>query len=127
VGNRQGDIAEAKFQVAALERGYTVSIPTKSSSYDFILDTGTRTVKVQVKSTVFKRKGAYRLRVTCGGKKNRHYAADQVDFIVGYVHPENAWYIVPLEAIESTDLPLYPHRASSGKYERFRDAWNLLE
>jgi hypothetical protein len=80
--------------------------------------------RVQVKlTTCSKKRGKYCLSLATGGKP---YTADQIDFLVVYVGPEHLWYVLPIEAVESLlSLGLYPYMRKS-KYERYRDAWCLL-
>lgn len=46
----KGTVVELKCITYLLELGYNVSIPQKPTRYDFILDTGTELLKVQVKA-----------------------------------------------------------------------------
>lgn len=48
--NIKGSLTELKCQTYFLELGYVVSIPISPLRYDFILDTGTELLKVQVKT-----------------------------------------------------------------------------
>jgi hypothetical protein len=127
-----GDIAEIKFHLAAHERGMHLSKPLKALHYDFVLDTGKRLLRIQVKSTGYQDiHGAYRLnvrRTVKRGAAKKAYEPGSLDIIVAYVHGEDAWYIIPFSAIRVAHLALYPHRPGSiGSLERYRDAWNLLE
>jgi PD-(D/E)XK nuclease superfamily protein len=53
------------------------------------------------------------------------YDPAEVDFIVIYIPPEDAWYVVPAADVHVRMLPLRPHRFR-GRYEKYRDAWRLL-
>ena len=48
--NIKGVITELKCKTYFLELGYTVSTPENPTRYDFILDTGDKLLKVQVKT-----------------------------------------------------------------------------
>jgi hypothetical protein len=85
-----------------------------------------------VKSTTCKRHDAYHL---CAGhfpspSGKTAYTSDEIDFVVVYIVPEQAWYVVPIMAIVPRQyLRLYPHRNPKPKrsrYEQFRDAWRLM-
>jgi len=46
---QKGEIAELRFQLRAIEKGMTVSRPTTSCPYDFVLDDGDSLRRVQIK------------------------------------------------------------------------------
>lgn len=123
----QAEAAELRFHALALEQGLLVSKPSVSTRYDFILDNGKRLDRVQVKATYSKNPShtAYSLLIR---PRARSYTADQIDFLVAYVAPEDTWYIVPVTALAQTKhMLVFPqNEASRGRYERFREAWHLL-
>src|SRR5439155_159269 len=92
-GKRRGEIAEAKFLAKASELGFGVAKPWgDSDAYDFIVQTGGRLWKVQVKSAhVAWKDGSYSFRAH--GHSYKAYRADEIDLLVAYVVPENAWYV----------------------------------
>jgi len=66
---------------------------------------------------------------------NRHssgntygYTAAEIDVLVGYVVPEDAWYVIPVGAFSPRkSLRLYPHLVEKDElYGEYRDAWQLL-
>jgi hypothetical protein len=131
----QGELVEVAFLHKAVSLGFAAAKPYgDSESYDFILDArqspGGRLWRVQVKSTTYKRHDAYHIFAghftTRTTKKN--YTAKQIDFLVAYVVPEEAWYVLPvLEFTPKRYLRVYPHRQiSRGHYENFRDASHLM-
>jgi hypothetical protein len=118
----RGEIAEAAFLAKATSLGFGVARPWGDSErYDFILDCGRRFWRVQVKST-----GCYadaRYRVKCAGFSTL-YTADEVDFLVAYLVPEDLWYVVPIAACAGRrTLNFYPHAGGKAKLERYREAW----
>ena len=55
------------------------------------------------------------------------YGPEEIDFLVAWVVPEVAWYVIPVEAFAPrTHLWLYPRGEHAGQYERYREAWGLL-
>ena len=58
------------------------------------------------------------------------YTSADVDFIVAYVEPQNAWYVIPVDALgQRTFINLYPlgkTRTIGGQFEKYREAWHLL-
>ncbi len=135
---RKGEYAESLFLARAIARGFNVCKPWGDSArFDFILEKpGRRPLRVQVKSAWKKQRGAryYNVNVayyvvSAGTNRVGRYTARETDFLVAWVEPEDAWYVIPLEAVRNKSVMLYPaHDTRRGKprYERFREAWELL-
>jgi len=125
---RLGELAEAQFIVAATARGFTVSKTFGDSArYDLVVEFRGRLFRVQVKSTASRDGSRYSIG-NATGLRRRTYDKSDTDFIAAYVFPEDAWYIIPVEALSGRPqrLHLYPHRPNAGTLERFRNAWHLL-
>jgi hypothetical protein len=134
---RRGELVEVAFLHKAVSLGFGAAKPYgDSESYDFILDASQSGVshlwRVQVKSTTCKHDDAYHL---CAGhfpspSGKTAYTSAEIDFLVAYIVPEQAWYVLPIMAVVPRQyLRLYPHRTSKPKrsrYEQFRDAWRLM-
>jgi len=129
-----GFLAEARFQAKAIELGLTVSQPFgDNAKYDFIVDTGAKRLRIQVKSTYAARsKGCktYKvLRSTNVGQNRVPYKISEVDFLAVHVVREDVWYIIPIRAIggcKTINLDAGGHGLKN-KYEKYREAWRLLE
>jgi len=67
-----------------------------SARYDFAIEYQGRFLRVQVKSTKYKRFGSY----ICHTTSNQPYRANQIDFIAAYVIPLDVWYILPTAALQ---------------------------
>ena len=123
-----GEIAEADFLAKAAGMGMWVAKPWGDSrKYDFIVDAEGRLQRVQVKSAYSEgRDGGYSFRMH--GNSQKAYQADEIEVLVAYVVPKNAWYVFPVRAL--TDVPslkLFPgSRKSRSKYEKYREAWGIL-
>ena len=52
----------------------------------------------------------------------------EVDVLVAYVGPENAWYVIPIEALRGvTGVKLFPvARRRASKHEKYREAWGVM-
>jgi hypothetical protein len=87
--------------------------------------------RVQVKSTMFNRKGCYEClcfwsRVS-KTRQSKQYSKADIDLVAAYVVPEDLWFLIPVSELQTTTLYLPPRaRASSSKYGRFLEAWDLL-
>lgn len=119
-----GEWVESVFIVKAGALGLAVSKPFGDSQpYDFLVSRrNLAPVRVQIKSAFAKLKDFYFASVH---SDRRDYRPADVDFLVVYIPPEDAWYVLPAADIHVRMLPLRPHRLK-GLYEKYRDAWGLL-
>ena len=122
----RGEWAELCFMAKAAGMGLSVSKPLGDSQrYDVLVENGKRILRVQVKSTIYRRRGnEYSLNVMGPGRKR--YEEGTVDFFAVYLIPEDEWYIIPYAALGKK---LTLHFAPGGgrqKYRRYREAWNLF-
>ena len=121
-GQRYGDVAEARFVAKAASLGFGVSKPWGNERYDFILDSGYCFWRVQVKSTWARTKCGYVMTVGCGSLVP--YKDTEIDFLAGYVAPEDAWYIIPVRLVKKrTRLCLHPQGNGRSKWEKLREGW----
>ena len=123
----KGEYAESAFMTKAIGLGFTVCRPFGDNHrFDFLVFApGYRICRVQVKSCWTRVKNAYFLNTQ--GAFHRRYDRRDIDFLVGYVVPEDAWYIIPVGALRSRMAVVFPHiPRSRGQFEKCRDAWHLL-
>jgi hypothetical protein len=121
---QRGQWAEARFMASACEHGLSVSKPWGDTSrYDFAIELKGRFLRIQVKSTMCRNDRYY----ICSFRTVGPYKESQVDYFAVYVIPEDPWYIFPAAVIIRIkgNLLLASHR-SKHKYERYREAWNIL-
>jgi len=78
---------------------------------------------VQVKSTIFKRRGdCYSLNVM--GPKRKPYAPGTVDFFAILLIPIDDWYIIPFEALGRKNSTIhFTPKSKRQKYGKFQEAW----
>jgi hypothetical protein len=130
---RTGELAEAAFVVKAAGLRFAVSKPWGDSErYDFILDSGPRTWRVQIKCTESLNANGYQVQSTyCDRKQKGHYTAADIDVLVAYILPLDLWYVVPAHAFPaSASLRFYPEGNISGRrprFEQYREAWRLFQ
>jgi hypothetical protein len=126
----RGELAEMGFMFKAAGLGFGVAKPCGDSErYDFILDSGKRLWRVQVKSTYVTRAHSYTVTssASTNGKK-KAYPAEQIDMLVAYMVAEDAWYVVPVAGFAPRDLRFDPSGSGrGGLYEKYRDAWHLMK
>src|SRR3954462_2422484 len=119
---RTGELAEAAFVDKAAGLGFAVSKPWGDSErYDFILDAGHRTFRVQIKCTESLNANGYQVQSTYTDRKQKgHYTAADIDILVAYILPLDLWYVIPAQAFpESASLRFYPEGNISGRRPRF--------
>ena len=136
--SRWGELGELAFVLKAASVGITASKPFGDHRpYDFLVEHGQRLLRVQVKSVFTSQGGPWRFGFSVAvskhlrGGKRVTYTADQIDFIVAFVAPHDAWYVIPLDAIRGRKfIRLYPGgatRSDAGRFEPYREAWHLLK
>jgi hypothetical protein len=118
------------FMVKAAQKGFATAKPYGDSRrYDFIVDTGRRLWRVQVKSSSALQYGSYMVNL----QRNTNgevvfYEAWEIDFVVAYVFPCEAWFVIPIEAIygrKTAKLCLHGN-ARSGTLGKYWEAWGLM-
>jgi hypothetical protein len=129
---RKGELVELAFAYKATGLGFGVSKPYGDSErFDFIVSSGPRLWRVQIKATY--KPGIHGYVVHAYGTTQRGsamYTRDQIDFVVAYLVPENIWYIIPIEAVGArSSLYFYPEGSQKGfcRYEKYREAWWLMK
>jgi hypothetical protein len=127
---RRGELAELAFLHKAVTLGFPVSKTYGDSDrYDFIVHSGPRFWKVQVKSSSNLVHGSYPMSATRRVKDQLvPYTPPEIDFLAAYVAPEDAWFIIPIQALQSrTTFRLYPQAsAQQGPFADYREAWHLM-
>ena len=108
-----GEAAEAVFLGKASGLGFAVSKPWgESRPYDMVVDSGYGFWRVQIKCAASYRRREYVVTAQSHGKP---YTKDNIDFIVAFLIPEDAWYVVPVESFSPrrvscrTSGPSAPH------------------
>jgi len=128
---KRGELAEMAFILKAESLGFEVAKPYgESNRYDFIVRSGQRFWKVQVKSSSYRGGGGYLLHAerTLHGQQIP-YTTDEIDFLVAYIVLEDTWFVIPVRAfVPLRNLLVYPLGAAhGGRYEKYREAWWLME
>ena len=123
---QRGEWAEMQFMARAAEHGLQVSKPWgDSNSFDCVVGRPGKFVAVQVKSTIAKlESGKGYICSTCSSHKA--YREGAFDFLVAYVVPEDAWYIIPAKEIRGLKSISLCTENGEAKYEKYREAWDLL-
>jgi hypothetical protein len=128
---RSGEISEAAFLHKAVSLGFKVTKPWGDSErYDFVVDSGKRLWRVQIKCTGALRAGGYHIQPIhfVYGEKKVVYTADEIDVLAAHIVPLDVWYVVPVQALApGTSLRLYPEGGcEKARFEKYREAWHVL-
>lgn len=128
---RTGELSEAAFLLKAQSMGFQVAKPWGDSErYDFIVDSGGRLWRVQLKSTEVLHGRGYEVQPIYGvyGKGKTAYTEDEIDVLVVHIGPRNVWYVIPVEAfVTCKNLRFYPDIACKvARWESYREAWQLM-
>ena len=124
----RGELAELAFMRKAASRGYAVSKPWGDCErYDFVVRFGKVFWRVQVKSVRAKYARRPHYRLCTINSHSLPYTSEHIDFLAGYIFPEDTWYIFPAAIVEHrTALCITPNSRRS-QYDKFREAWKLME
>ncbi|MGB6472638.1 MAG: group I intron-associated PD-(D/E)XK endonuclease [Candidatus Sulfotelmatobacter sp.] len=128
---RRGEIAEAMFLTKAVTMGFSVGVLWGDSDrYDLIVDAGAGLLRVQVKSAhrvSASKGGGYHVRAH--GHQRKSYRASEIDLLVAYVVPEDAWYVFPPRAfVTMKSMRLFPRPGKKkSKFEEYREAWGWFQ
>lgn len=127
----RGEVAEALFLARAMDLGLVVSKPFGDSArYDFVVDSGGRLLRVQVKSAwTPAHHGGYQFGASPAqlqGQRARPYRRDEIDFLVACIVPQDTWFIIPIRAIATRNHLVLPADSRPHPFSRYREAWHLL-
>src|SRR3989442_8558957 len=127
----RGEWVELRFMAQAMGLGLRVSKPWgDSSAYDVGVESGSRILRVQVKSTTSRIGSGYLCRLK-PNPATEPYTEEQLDFFAAYVIPEDVWYLIPAGVVFHSrgDLLLcsvHPRQYDTYKYERYMEAVGLI-
>lgn len=100
----RGRITEQRCMLKCIEEGYFISKPLfDDARYDFILDTGEKLLKVQVKSSTWNKDhsafvfNGYSQHSTGKGNKRMKYTNKEIDFFM--TEKDGVFYLYPAEEI----------------------------
>ena len=124
------EIAEAELIAKAVGMGLVVAKPWGDSEpYDFIVNPKKSFYfwRVQVKSAhTIGQDGWCSFRAH--DHEQRSYTAENIDALVAYARPMNAWYVMPVRVVEELkSLMLYPEsKKLRSRFERWREGWEVF-
>jgi len=126
---RMGEMIEAAFLAKVCKLRIPVCKPWGDSErYDFVVDGGKGLWRVQVKggSHCLESRKASKYHVRAG-HNGQTFTKEDMDFVVGYIVPEDLWYVVPIEIAEGLTGLWFNPRSKKARFEKYQEAWCLLD
>jgi hypothetical protein len=128
---RLGEIAEAAFLWKAERLGFSVAKPWgDSEKYDYIVDSGQRLWRVQLKSTAALHGRGCEVQPVYSvyGEGKAAYRPDEIDVLAAYIFPKDTWYLIPIEDFApAKNLRFYPDiSCRHARWEIYREAWRVF-
>jgi hypothetical protein len=132
----RGEWVELLFMAEAARRRFAVCKPWgEVRAYDVGIEHRPNFLRVQVKSTSYRRGDGYCCQLIPNHAKKQDYTLEEVDLFAAYVIPVGAWYLIPaslvLGARRITCVMLSPVGEPTKKksycYEGYEEAWGLLK
>lgn len=120
----KGRFGEYAFASKAALMGLVVGFPSiEAIPYDFFVDNGKTTHKVQVKTIMDSTKIDFRRGI--GRDSSRFYSKDEVDFFIAYFANKDLFYIFPHNAL--TAGARFTINDGCTKLDGYKEAWHLLK
>jgi len=132
----RGEWVELQFMAAAARRRFAVCRPWgETRAYDVGIEHGPNFLRVQVKSTTYRRGDGYCCQLLPNHGKKQDYTLKEIDLFAAYVIPVDAWYLIPASLVlgvrRITCVMLSPvgppTKKKSYSYECYEGAWGLLK
>jgi PD-(D/E)XK endonuclease len=126
-GKHRGELAELAFMRKAAALGFAVAKPWGDCDrYDVIIRTGKIFWRVQIKSVWGIASSRHHYRVTTTGNHKHLYSADEIDFLVAYIFPEDAWYVFPVAVLGNRKILCIRTGYERSCFQPYREAWKLM-
>jgi hypothetical protein len=131
----RGEWVELQFMAEAARRRFSVCKPWGDTrAYDVGIEHGPNFLRVQVKSTSYRRGDGYCCQLLPNHAKKQDYTLEEIDLFGAYVIPVNAWYLIPASLVLGVrritcvmlNPVVPPTKKKSYCYECYKDAWSLL-
>jgi hypothetical protein len=123
----RGELAELAFMRRAAALGFAVAKPWGDSDrYDVILRVRKVFWRVQIKSVWAKYRARTHYRLKTTGASTVPYSAEEIDFLVAYIFPEDAWYVFPVVVVENCQVMCITPESKRSRFNQYREAWDLM-
>ncbi len=125
----KGDLGELSFTLECLKKDIRCSKPISSEyGYDLITDHKGILNRIQIKTTFSFDPKSKRYQANSKRNNGKIITTEDADYLVVFVSDFNVYYIIPVHKIKSVSVNLFPTVVNSyGKWEQYKEAWNLLK
>jgi hypothetical protein len=124
----RGELAELAFMRKVANRGYAVSKPWgECERYDFVVRAGKLFWRVQVKSVRAKHPHRPHYNLCTANSHKIAYSPEDIDFLIAYIFPEDAWYVFPATVVENRKTLCINPSSKRSNLGVYREAWKLME
>jgi hypothetical protein len=118
-----GRLTELLFQLQAYERGFDIYAPIRADSpTDFIINNGTKLIKIQCKSVFATNRSHYQIGLF--GSGNGVYTAKDVDFFACYIFDTNQFFFVPFADVVDKKWFIV---SQTNPQKQYLDNWDSLK
>lgn len=122
------------FMLRASLRGFAVAKPFgEAEHYDVIVDARSGIWRVQVKIATPQKHNGFSFRSSWSGYHELiPYTPKEIDFLAALVRTHDIWYLIPATEIKGRLLlnvhpfGTFRHGRNTAEFEKFREAWELL-
>jgi len=122
---RMGEEIEAAFLAKVCKLRIPVCKPWGDSErYDFVVDWGKGFWRVQVKGGSNYSGSSYRVGT---GSTGGPFTKEDMDFVVAHIVAVDEWFVVPIEIAEGLAGLWFNPRSTRARFEKYREAWCLLD
>ena len=125
-----GTAGELRVMSELILNGFNPAKSYLDDGVDIILSNGAR---IQVKTAMYKQKmvhggRCYRFQLRKSDRKKRAKISAYSDFLIGYIIPETAFFVIPTNVIDTfTCLSFTMNKNMKSKYSKYLNNWNLLK
>ncbi len=125
-----GTAGELRVMSELILKGFNPAKSYLDDGVDIILSNG---IKIQVKTAMYKQKlvkggSSYRFQLRKGNRKKRANLSTYADVFIGYIIPENTFFIMPAKMLDKlTCLSFSMNTNMKTKYKKYINNWGLLE
>ena len=123
-----GTAGELRVMAELILQGFNPAKSYLDNGVDIILNNG---VRIQVKTAMYKQKTicskCYRIQLRKGNRKKRADISTYADFLIGYVIPENAFFVIPTNILKGMNCLAFTMKPNmTSKYKKYINNWDLL-
>ena len=124
-----GTAGELRVMSELILQGFNPAKSYLDEGVDIILSNG---IRIQVKTAMYKQQHLrggryYRFQLRKSDRKKRANISEYSDFLIAYVIPETAFFIIPVDIIAHfTCLAFSMNKNMKSKYSQYQNNWGLL-